>query len=225
MGVCVCACEEGCLPFNVVCKKNELQAHAIHCIHMHVCVCVCKWVGPFTHTHETKFVLWHQRCHSQLCSRQKKGAACCCNCSKKTGNAPTQTAMGVCMYVCRNTHLHMYCTYVCAYVRHMQFKCPYWFPELNICKMIIHCAASVASVCYRCHCPLRHLAYNKKAKKITKNATCAPKVTLNTNTRTYECKHMYILEFRMNTLHCRVVCCTQKYCTHFLLYNIYLYLF
>lgn len=72
------------------------------------------------------------------------------------------------MYVCRNTHLHMYCTYVRAYVRHMQFKCPYWFPELNICKMIIHCAASVASVCYRCHCPLRHLAYNKKAKKNNK---------------------------------------------------------
>lgn len=168
---CVCVCVWGRLP-AVQCRlqKNELQAHAIHCIHMHLCVCVsvCKWVGPFTHTHETKFVLWPQRCHSQLCSRQKKGAACCCNCSKKTGNAPTQTAMGVCMYVCRNTHLHMYCTYVRAYVRHMQFKCPYWFPELNICKMIIHCAASVASVCYRCHCPLRHLAYNKKAKKNNK---------------------------------------------------------
>lgn len=169
MGVCVWACEEGCLPFNVVCKKNELQAHAIHCIHMHVCVCVCKWVGPFTHTHETKFVLWPQRCHSQLCSRQKKGAACCCNCSKKTGNAPTQTAMGVCMYVCRNTHLHMYCTYVRAYVRHMQFKCPYWFPELNICKMIIHCAASVASVCY--HTTKRLQKNNKNCYLCSKSDT------------------------------------------------------
>lgn len=54
--------------------------------------------------------------------------------------------------------------------------------------MIIHCAASVASVCYRCHCPLRRLAYKKKKghKTTTINATCAPKVTLNTNTRTYE---------------------------------------
>lgn len=58
--------------------------------------------------------------------------------------------------------------------------------------MIIHCAASVASVCYRCHCPLRHLAYKKKKghKTTTINATCAPKVTkvlqVNTNTRTYE---------------------------------------
>lgn len=165
--VCVWACEEGCLPFNVVCKKTSYK-HTQYTAYICMFVCVCKWVGPFTHTHETKFVLWPQRCHSQLWSRQKKGAACCCNCSKKTGNAPTQTAMGVCMYVCRNTHLHMYCTYVRAYVRRMQFKCPYWFPELNICKMIIHCAASVASVCYRCHCPLRHLAYNKKAKKNNK---------------------------------------------------------
>lgn len=170
MHACMCVCVWGRLP-AVQCRLQKKRATSTrNTLHTYACcVCVCKWVGPFTHTHETKFVLWPQRCHSQLCSRQKKGAACCCNCSKKTGNAPTQTAMGVCLYVCRNTHLHMYCnyihTYVRAYVRHMQFKCPYWFPELNICKMIIHCAASVASVCYRCHCPLTHLAYKKKAKK------------------------------------------------------------
>lgn len=165
--VCVRVRKAACRSMSFAKKRATSTRNTLHTYAC--CVCVCKWVGPFTHTHETKFVLWPQRCHSQLCSRQKKGAACCCNCSKKTGNAPTQTAMGVCLYVCRNTHLHMYCnyihTYVRAYVRHMQFKCPYWFPELNICKMIIHCAASVASVCYRCHCPLTHLAYKKKAKK------------------------------------------------------------
>lgn len=164
---CVCVRKAACRSMSFAKKRATSTRNTLH-TYACLCVCVCKWVGPFTHTHETKFVLWPQRCHSQLCSRQKKGAACCCNCSKKTGNAPTQTAMGVYMYVCRNTHLHMYCTYVRAYVRHMQFKCPYWFPELNICKMIIHCAASVASVCNRCHCPLRHLTYNKKAKKNNK---------------------------------------------------------
>lgn len=229
MCMCVCACEEGCLPFNVVCKK-ESRKHTQYTAY--ICMCVCKWVGPFTHTHETKFVLWPQRCHSQQSSRQKKGAACCCNCSKKTGNAPTQTAVSVCLYSCRHIYLHMYCTYihtytyVRAYVRHMQFKCPYWFPELNICKMIIHCAASVASVCYRCHCPLRHLAYNKKLIKQQKNATCAPKVTLNTNTRTYEWYvQTYTLESCMNTLYCRVVYCTKIYRTYFWLYKIHLHLF
>lgn len=123
--MCVCACEEGCLPFNVVCKKKR-AASTRNTLHTYACVFVCKWVGPFTHTHETKFVLWPQRCHSQQCSRQKKGAACCCNCSKKTGNAPTQTAVNVCLYVCRHIYLHMYCTYVHTYIHmyvHMYDTC------------------------------------------------------------------------------------------------------
>lgn len=151
MYVCVCVCKEGWLPFNVV-WKTETAASTRNILHMHVSACV--WVSRAFLRTPVKLNLYFgpNSATPSSAAGKKKGATCCCNCSscrcKKTGNAQTQTFTNDCVQAHSFTHV-----YVHTYVQHMQFKCPYWFPELNICKMIIHCDAGARNLC-RCFCLL-----------------------------------------------------------------------